>query len=263
MSEKTLCPACGEGHLTLRHENTVAEYKGHKGTVSTLLAECDVCGSELAGDAESRANKRAVLSFRKTVDGLLTGEEIRAIRENVLIRLSPRPTTGSGFENRRNHGNAGAAILAKPCETRPVCRRVVVLMDFLGTPYLVALGDNPISTREKYQLTQAQAAKLFGGGPVAFSKYENDNVAHSEAMGNLLRLVRRSEEAYWELVEEKQLEELLHRRPARTAHYASPNVVHVVLALRMEESAPSQRTNQLSYLTPHRSTHFEVPQWMQ
>jgi hypothetical protein len=64
----------------------------------------------------------------------------------MLIRLSPRPTTGSGFENRRNHGNAGAAILAKPCETRPVCRRVVVLMDFLGTPYLVALGDNRIST---------------------------------------------------------------------------------------------------------------------
>jgi HTH-type transcriptional regulator/antitoxin MqsA len=196
MSEKTLCPACGEGHLTLRHENTVAEYKGHKGTVSTLLAECDVCGSELAGDAESRANKRAVLSFRKTVDGLLTGEEIRAIRE-------------------------------------------------------------------KYQLTQAQAAKLLGGGPVAFSKYENDDVAHSDAMDNLLRLVRRSEEAYWELVEEKQLEELLHRRPARTAHYTSPNVVHVVLALRMEESAPSQRTNQLSYLTSHRPAHFEVPQWMQ
>lgn len=196
MNDKTLCSLCGEGHMTPRTENTVTEYKGQQGTVALQYTECDVCGSEIAGEADGRANKRAVLSYRKTVDGLLTGEEIRAIRE-------------------------------------------------------------------KYQLTQAQAAKLFGGGPVAFSKYENDGVAHSEAMDNLLRLVRRSEEAYWGLVEEKQLEELLHRRPARTAHYASPNVVHVVLALQMEESAPSQRANQLSYLTQHRSAHFEVPQWMQ
>ena len=51
-----------------------------------------------------------------------------------------------------------------------------------------------------------QAARLLGGGPVAFSKYENDDVAQSESMDNLLRLlrlVRRSAEAFWQLVEEK------------------------------------------------------------
>ena len=64
-----------------------------------------------------------------------------------------------------------------------------------------------------YQLTQAQAAKLFGGGPVAFSKYENDDVAQSEAMDTLLRLVRRSPEAFWALVEEKAMQaEFTQRR---------------------------------------------------
>jgi HTH-type transcriptional regulator/antitoxin MqsA len=38
---------------------------------------------------------------------------------------------------------------------------------------------------------------------VAFSKYENDDVAQSESMDNLLRLVRRSAEAFWQLVQEK------------------------------------------------------------
>jgi HTH-type transcriptional regulator/antitoxin MqsA len=57
--------------------------------------------------------------------------------------------------------------------------------------------------RKQYGLTQAQAARLFGGGPVAFSKYENDDVAQSEAMDTLLRLVRRSASSFWELVEEK------------------------------------------------------------
>ena len=57
--------------------------------------------------------------------------------------------------------------------------------------------------RKQYKLTQGQAARLFGGGPVAFSKYENDDVAQSESMDNLLRLVRRSAEAFWQLVQEK------------------------------------------------------------
>lgn len=37
-------------------------------------------------------------------------------------------------------------------------------------------------------LTQAQAAELFGGGKVGFSRYENDEVSQSEAMDNLVRI---------------------------------------------------------------------------
>ena len=64
-------------------------------------------------------------------------------------------------------------------------------------------GAEITALRKQYNLTQGQAARLFGGGPVAFSKYENDDVAQSESMDNLLRLVRRSPEAFWELVQEK------------------------------------------------------------
>ncbi|MCO4245814.1 type II toxin-antitoxin system MqsA family antitoxin, partial [Acidovorax facilis] len=67
-------------------------------------------------------------------------------------------------------------------------------------------GDEIAALRKQYKLKQAQAAQLFGGGPVAFSKYENDDVAQSEAMDTLLRLVRRSPEAFWALVEEKGLQ---------------------------------------------------------
>ncbi len=196
MDDKTLCPLCGEGHVTPRTENTVTEYRSQKGNVMLQYAECDACGSEVVGDADGRANKRAVLRFRKTVDGLLTGEDIRAIRE-------------------------------------------------------------------KYRLTQTQAAKLFGGGPVAFSKYENDDVAHSEAMDNLLRLVRRSEEAFWELAEEKQFEELLHRRPVRATHYADLDALHIVFPVRMEKPMPAQRSNQLSYIAERRFTQMEMRQWTQ
>lgn len=138
MNTKELCPICGEGHVTSCADQVESEYKGKKAMLPLHYQVCDVCTSDFAGMEESRLNKRAVLAFRKSVDGLLTGDEIRALRD-------------------------------------------------------------------KYKLTQGQAARLFGGGPVAFSKYENDDVAHSEAMDTLLRLVRRSEAAFWELAAEKDM----------------------------------------------------------
>ena len=133
---KELCPICGEGHVTAHVEIVESEYRGHKTMLPSNLKLCDTCHSDFAGSPEGKLNKRAIMAFRKSVDGLLTGTEICALRE-------------------------------------------------------------------KYKLTQTQAARLFGGGPVAFSKYENDDVSQSESMDSLLRLVRRSEPAFWELVDEK------------------------------------------------------------
>ena len=136
METKEQCPICGEGYVTSHVQQIEHEYKGHKAMLASHYQECDTCLSEFAGAREGKMSKRGIMAFRKSVDGLLTGAEICALRE-------------------------------------------------------------------KYKLTQTQAAKLFGGGPVAFSKYENDDVSQSESMDSLLRLVRRSEIAFSELADEK------------------------------------------------------------
>lgn len=119
------CPVCGQGPVSVQETESVVRYKGREGHVLTRMKCCQACGSEYADAETSRRNKRATIAFRKSVDGLLSGQEIRALRR-------------------------------------------------------------------RYGLTQAQAARLFGGGPVAFSKYENDDVAHSESMDKLLRLAAQS-----------------------------------------------------------------------
>lgn len=45
--------------------------------------------------------------------------------------------------------------------------------------------------RVQWGISQSEAAKIFGGGPVAFSKYESDDVAQSESMDKLLRLAKK------------------------------------------------------------------------
>lgn len=128
-TSSAICPICGEGHLKAMAAKNAVEYKGHTVELATQYSVCDVCGSEQADTAQTRANKRAMIAFKKQVDGLLTGAEVRAIRERLGIN-------------------------------------------------------------------QADASRIFGGGPVAFSKYENDDVMQSEAMNKLLRLAAEVPEAF-------------------------------------------------------------------
>lgn len=116
-----LCPICGEGELHPQVRKNPVAYKGRTAELDLHGSFCDACGSEQADVAQTRANKRLMIAFKKRVDGLLIGAEVRALRE-------------------------------------------------------------------KWGLSQAEAAQVFGGGPVAFSKYESDDVAQSEAMDKLLRL---------------------------------------------------------------------------
>ncbi|MYL28155.1 MULTISPECIES: type II toxin-antitoxin system MqsA family antitoxin [Halomonadaceae] len=57
-------------------------------------------------------------------------------------------------------------------------------------------GTEMLSLRKQLGLTQAAAAKLFGGGPTAFAKYEADDVAQSFAMDRLLRVARDVPDAF-------------------------------------------------------------------
>lgn len=118
---RELCPICGEGHLQTQVGKNSVEYKGQTADLDLHYSLCDACGSEQSNAGQLRANKRTMVAFKKQVDGLLTGAEVRALRE-------------------------------------------------------------------KLGLNQTEAARAFGGGPVAFSKYESDDVAQSEAMDKLLRL---------------------------------------------------------------------------
>lgn len=57
--------------------------------------------------------------------------------------------------------------------------------------------------RTSLGLTIEQAGKLFGGGPVAFSKYENDALTHSQAMDAALVMAKVSKSAVLHLAKAK------------------------------------------------------------
>lgn len=116
------CTICGEGQLQDHSDKQNVEHKGSNGAISFHYSECDFCGSEQASSSQVRDNKRSMIAFKKEVEGLLTGSELKNLRT-------------------------------------------------------------------KLNITQAGATELFGGGPVAFSKYEADDVMQSTAMDRVYAAV--------------------------------------------------------------------------
>jgi HTH-type transcriptional regulator/antitoxin MqsA len=134
-----VCPACGEGHLTVHTQWRKVEHAGHQGQVPMHLSICNACGSELATADDALANKRAMIAFEKQAEGLMSGKEVR-------------------------------------------------------------------QWRNRYGLTQQQAATFLGGGKIGFSRYENDDVVQSTAMDSLLRLCQKDPSNLLKLAHIRHLE---------------------------------------------------------
>lgn len=96
--------------------------------------------------------------------------------------------------------------------------------------------------RERYGISQKQASRLFGGGPVAFSKYENDDVAHSESMDKLLRLVLKSEFAFWALAEQEGMTAELAPKESRATPriYMTTSTNVIAVQFRSTDFTPTR-----------------------
>ena len=85
MSKTNACPVCGVGHLTRHAVTEEITYKGITNGYEHVYSVCDVCQVDQVDAEEMRMNKRSVIRLKKTIDGLLTGDEIRAIRKDWHI----------------------------------------------------------------------------------------------------------------------------------------------------------------------------------
>ncbi|AUB85700.1 type II toxin-antitoxin system MqsA family antitoxin [Candidatus Thiodictyon syntrophicum] len=101
--------------------------------------------------------------------------------------------------------------------------------------------------RKELGITQAQAARVFGGGPSAFSKYEHGDVAPSEGMERLLHLADRvPEAANW----------LLRRAGLPAKYQMEPPLTHAKVPAASELAAERYQ------VSPGLSYRVALPDWM-
>lgn len=80
--KKLLCPMCEEGHLHSARYAQDFTYRGQTLHMEELEGyECDVCGADPIFEDQIRRNHRRIADAKRSADGLLTGDEIKALRK--------------------------------------------------------------------------------------------------------------------------------------------------------------------------------------
>ncbi|MCW0320124.1 type II toxin-antitoxin system MqsA family antitoxin [Pantoea dispersa] len=89
-------------------------------------------------------------------------------------------------------------------------------------------ADDVKSLRHLYGISQKEAAKIFGGGPTSFSKYENDDICQTEAMDKLLKLCASLPDAFFYLAKQAGVQVKCENEPHAQLHFAMQKYWHTV-----------------------------------
>lgn len=109
---QTLCPLCGS-HLI--HEARPREiiYRNHKVSISQMAEYCDGCGEAFLSHADSKSTEKVIADFKRTVDHLLTSDEIKEIRRKHKITQKQAANIFGGGINAFSKYERGEAIQNK------------------------------------------------------------------------------------------------------------------------------------------------------
>lgn len=79
------CVECHEGTMTFKKKKDTLEYKGHRRQVSLEGYWCDTCGEAIFDGPALRARGEAFRELKAKVDGTLTAEQVKQIREKLKL----------------------------------------------------------------------------------------------------------------------------------------------------------------------------------
>ncbi|KAF0183097.1 MAG: HTH-type transcriptional regulator / antitoxin for MqsR toxin [Nitrospirae bacterium] len=78
------CPICGTGSLRKEIGAETFEYKGKSISIPNYVTyACDACGEAIVDNNTMKKSGKILKAFKREVDGLLTAEQIKAIRAKL------------------------------------------------------------------------------------------------------------------------------------------------------------------------------------
>jgi len=78
------CPLC-EGTLKREEKKTRYTYKDQSKEIMQNGEYCEVCGEGFLSPKDIKANQKEIADFKRSVDHLLSTDEIRAIRKKLKL----------------------------------------------------------------------------------------------------------------------------------------------------------------------------------
>lgn len=143
---------------------------------------------------------------------------------------------------------------ATPADTRENRREYIRVRK---ERYMIPLGCEIRAMRERAEMTQIEAGEIFGGGPVAFSKYEADDLIPDTAMVKLLKLAIQDPSIARRLKAD-------HNMPVSIDIYVTSIHAEISPHEGWDVDFPGNRTPSIfEYRSSSNYSYNEVPKWTQ
>lgn len=191
MKHYSLCPICGDERLHETRSIVLREFEGFTKKVPYHASVCDSCGSETLTDQQATFNKRQMTDFYREADGLLTGNQIRAIREDLGLTQSEAAGYFGGGKNaftKYENGDVTQSVaMDKLIRT---AYAVPEAWTFLrsGCPSIVTVEHNPVSLRNLAEISTYFVSKFYTNSHArveVVKKFEVESYAPEPRMGSM------------------------------------------------------------------------------
>ncbi len=134
-SKSLVCPVCEEGTLERRTFSDDFEYNGHTLHVPGLeCCVCDICGADPILKDQIKHNHQLVVDARRRSDDLMTGVEIRSLRERLGLTQKEASELFGGGANAFSKYERGDVMQSRVMDTllRIVAKHPYLLDDLRG-----------------------------------------------------------------------------------------------------------------------------------
>lgn len=167
------CPVCGKGKLVRKVLKESFEYKGKTTIIPHYVVHaCDKCGEEIVDKKTLAKSGRILNEFKRSVEGLLSGSEIKAIRKKLgLTQEEMARILGGGAKGFARY-EAGTVCHSKAMDT---------LLRLLGSfPYLI------LFVQEKACYVVPDKKKCLPARPENVSKIRSEEPCYAIPEGLML-----------------------------------------------------------------------------
>lgn len=156
--EGSTCPICGGGALHKNVGEVTFSYKGESISFNNYVSHvCDSCGEDFLAPGDNVACEKELASFRNHVDGLLSPQEIKRVREALsFTQIQFAAILGVGAKNFAKY-ESGAM---RPSKTTSHLLRIL----FHAPSMLELVFDGGLAHKRKEKMTFTQAYKATRGG---------------------------------------------------------------------------------------------------
>lgn len=134
MKKFELCPICEKGQLKLKSFKETRAYKNVCFSLESELFECSECGAELSTPEQTNKSLIAIKNEQRKIDGLLTTDQIKSIREKLGLSLTEASEIFGGGPNSFYKYEAGivnqSISIDNMLRATEFCPEIIQLMRF-------------------------------------------------------------------------------------------------------------------------------------